>query len=179
MRFYRVYAHDPNAAPTDRGGALYTSIGGSNRIDNPEIYRVLYVSSHAEGAVAEKFGRIPLWDDYLFVQTNGNRYALATFEIADHALICNLNDAARLVELGLRPTDVIDRDRAVSQQWARRIFQSGTWIGAAWWSYYSPRWLSAGIWNLQSVNVAGPPVLLQATSQEVVEAANTIVRVIR
>src|SRR4029077_16710830 len=165
----RVFPYDPHAAPTDRGGALYRPAGGQSRIDNADLYRVLYVSSHPEGAVAEKFGRIPEWEDELFLQVNGNRFALATLEIVDHRRICSLNDAARLVELGLKPTDVIDRDRAVSQLWARHLFESGRWIGVSWWSYYNPRWLSAGIWNLQSVSEAAPPVLLHATSDAVVE----------
>ena len=51
----------------NEGGAVFVPPGGSNRIDNPDLYRdVLYVAATPEAAVAESFGRIPLWTAQTF-----------------------------------------------------------------------------------------------------------------
>ena len=71
MNLYRVIPYDESAAPTERGGALFVPPGSSNRIDNPDLYDVLYVAASPEAAVAESFGRIPLWTAHAFIHGSG------------------------------------------------------------------------------------------------------------
>lgn len=174
MTLYRVFNYDPDAAPHERGGALYMPPVGRGRINNPDLYRVLYLSSHPEAAIAERFGRIPTWDADTFLDVTGRPLAIAAISLPDSAPIADLDDAHRLVSLSLRPSDVVTRDYAVSQSWAARIFHQGGWIGVSWWSYCDPRWHSYGLWTIEDASHDPSPVTLSPTSPEVVKAASAI-----
>ncbi|MBI1790737.1 MAG: RES domain-containing protein, partial [Acidobacteria bacterium] len=58
---YRVLPFLAAAAEDEPGGALYIPPQGGGRLDNPELYSVLYLSDAASGAIAEAFGRFPEW----------------------------------------------------------------------------------------------------------------------
>jgi len=100
----------------------------------------------------------------MFEHSRG-RYALATFALSE-VRICDLDDAPTLVRLGLKPTDVITRTRAVSQAWSRVIFSERRWTGVSWWSYYLPEWANVALWDtaglelerVEELNVASPDV---------------------
>jgi hypothetical protein len=32
---------------------------------------------------------------------------------------------------------------------AQRIYERREWMGVRWWSYYDPRWVSAGLWDTE------------------------------
>src|SRR5260221_472748 len=53
----------------------------------------------------------------------GSTRAIARFQLADAARVCNLDDAGQLEELGLRPSDVVTRDYVRSRVWARQIYE--------------------------------------------------------
>ena len=52
-----------------------------------------------------------------------------------------------LLRNDLRPSDVVAVDYARTRAWARRIYEHRHWARIRWWSYYDPRWASAGLWS--------------------------------
>ena len=177
MKLYRIFPYDASAAPTERGGALFVPAGARNRIDNPDLYNVLYIAKSPEAAVAEAFGRIPVWTPQTFEHASGHQYALATYEAPDDLAILSLDDIDALKALGItRPSIVVTRDRAKTQAWARTIFETGRYAGASWWSYYGPEWTVMGLWDLSAFHLVGTPEPITSTSTVVRDAATAIVR---
>jgi hypothetical protein len=178
LTLYRVFPYDASAAPTDKGGALYVPPGGNNRIDNPDIYNLMYLSDAPEGAVSEVFGRIPDWDELLFTHPNGTRYSLVCYEIARSSKIYDLNNVRHLAEIGIKPAEVVIRDRKLTQQWARRIFAMHRWIGISWWSFYGPQWRCVCLWDRNELLFSGIVEVLDIRSDVVRSAADAISRLI-
>lgn len=155
---FRIVVWKEDARLGEEGHPLWLPVGyqGQGRIDNPDLYAALYLSTDPAGAVAESFGNLSLWSDEMFLgppRAPGTIRALATFQLAD-APVLDLDDPAALLERSLRPSRVVTRDRAVTQAWARRIHAERRWAGVSWWSYYDPRWTSVGIWRTTSLAVA-------------------------
>ena len=150
---------------------------GRGRIDSPGDYDVLYLSSAPAGAIAEGFGRLTAWtDSMLRVPTMpGADRVIARFELADSARVLDLDDLDSLRELGIRPSDVVTRDREVTQAWALRAFRRKRWIGIRWWSYYDPRWYAYGLWDRRQLTASGvEPLTLDHPAA--VEAARVLGR---
>jgi hypothetical protein len=175
MTLYRVFPYDAAAPPLQPGGALYAPLGAAGRIANPDLYNELYLSNSAVGALSEAFGRFDTWTQEMFVQ--GDRpYALATYELPDRAVICDLDSAGRLLAYDLRPSDVVARERSVTQAWAARIHRSRKWIGIAWWSRYDSRWRSLALWNRKQLRLKLGPEVLALDHAAVREAAASLPR---
>ncbi|HEY2476337.1 MAG TPA: RES domain-containing protein [Candidatus Cybelea sp.] len=176
MRLYRVFPFNADAKSSEPGGALFVPHHGAGRIANPKLYNELYLSSTAVGALSEAFGRLDTWTDSMLA-LHGRPYALATYELRDgHAVICELDDAERLLAYNLRPSEVVTRDRSVTQAWAARIYHSGKWAGIAWWSRYDSRWCSLGLWNRKHLRLRGRPELLTIRHAALQEAAALLPR---
>lgn len=183
VRLFRVL---PYLAGARRGHPFHPlfvpSSTGSGRVDNPDRYDVLYVGDSAAGAAAEAFGWLPTWDAGMLrgrPTIPGSVQALVEYEAADAALsVCDLDDAERLVVLALRPSQVVTRDRAVTQAWAARIFDGGGFAGVRWWSYYDPQWGSFGLWDVSGLRVREVSVLT-LDHPAVVEAAGVLSRPVR
>jgi len=180
MRFYRVFYHLPNAPVMASGGALYIPSQGAGRLDNPEVYRVLYLGDSPAGAVAEVFGRRYHWESKMFrglPTLPGSAQALATYEVPDRCAISDLDDPHQLIEVELRPSRVITRDYRVTQAWALDLYRRGRWSGVRWWSYHDSRWMSIGLWDLASIQcVEIAPLTLEHPA--VLEASSVLGRVI-
>ena len=178
MRLYRVFPYDPGAAQHNEGGALYippASLLG--RIANVDLYRELYFGALPETAVAESFGFSPAWYADDFIHASGRPFALAAYGLANTTPIFNLNDTSALAAAGIpAPSMVVTRQRAVTQQWARRIYGLRRYAGVAWWSYYGPDCMVYGLWNVRSVRLAEAPQILTTAHPAVVAAATAIVR---
>lgn len=175
MKLYRVFPFDAAVRPSEPGGALFAPRGRSGRIANPDLYGELYVCSTAAGALSEAFGRLDTWTNAMFAQRN-LPYALATYELPNQAEICDLDNAGRLLAYDLRPSDVVARERGITQAWAARIYRGGNWIGIAWWSRYDSRWRSMGLWNRRQLRLGGNPELLSVEHAAVAEAAALLPR---
>jgi hypothetical protein len=176
--FYRVFPFLPKAAPGEPGGALYMPPQGGGRLDNPDLFSVLYLGDSAAGAVAEAFGRFPEWPASLFEGSPslpGSSRALARYHLPETARLCDLDDPDQLRALRLRPSEVVSRDYTLTRAWARRIHEQGRWAGVRWWSYYDPRWASAGLWKTGRLTVEEVRVL-RRDHAAVVEASRTILR---
>jgi hypothetical protein len=105
--------------------------------------------------VAEAFGTLNLWTDRMFARPDlpGSTRAIATYEVRPDVEIFDLDDADALSRLGLRPSQVVTREREVTQRWALAIYDEGKWGGVRWWSYYDPRWYSCAVWDLGTLEV--------------------------
>ena len=177
MRFFRVFPFDPNAAPNERGGVLYAPGSTAGRIANPDLYRELYLSLEPEAAIAETLGRLPAWHPSDFLRAGGNQLSLATYELPDDAPIIGLNSIDALAALGIeRPSEIVTRNRKITQSWARTIFQSRRYIGTRWWSFYNPDWTSVGLWNVSGLRPIEVPQALNSAHPLVRKAASEIVR---
>lgn len=67
------------------------------------------------------------------------------FDEESHPLL-DLDDAPTLLERGLRPTDVVIRNRPRTQRIARLIHAEERWAGMSWWSMHRPQWTLHLIW---------------------------------
>lgn len=154
---YRVFPWVEDARPGEPGHPLYTpSPQGHGRIDNPEHYLALYASDDPDGAIGEAFGNHSVWTSDLLEGPPGlpgSRRALATIDASTLAVV-DLDDAAALLDRGLRPSQVVTRDREITQAWALAIFRAGRWGGVRWWSYYEPTWGSFGLWDASNLEIA-------------------------
>ncbi len=151
---YRVFPYAPAAAATAPGGALYRPPQGGGRLDNPDLYSVLYLGDSAAGAIAEAFGRFSLWSPAMLEGSPslpGSVRALARYRLSAAARVCDLDDPAQLVKLRLKPSEVVSRDYARTRAWARRLYQRGGWAGIRWWSYYDSGWASCGLWDIEKL----------------------------
>jgi hypothetical protein len=175
---YRVLPFIANVAPDEPGGALYVPRQGGGRLDNPDLYAVLYLSDAASGAIAEAFGRFPEWSSAILSGSPslpGSARAIASYQLADDEPLCDLNDPEQLRALRLRPSDVVSRDYSRTRGWARRIYEQRVWIGVRWWSYYDPGWASVGLWEIARLKLKEVRPL-RLDDPALVEASRTIVR---
>jgi RES domain len=155
LTLYRVFPWVPDARDGQPGHPLYVpSPQGAGRVDNPELYSVLYTSDSAEGAVGERFGNLSEWSDEMFVvpsMPDGGR-ALGVYDLAQGAFL-DLDDASSLLERELRPSAVVTRARNVTQAWALKIYRETMWAGVRWWGYFNPDWGAFGVWDRSSLSV--------------------------
>jgi RES domain len=175
MLVYRVFPHLPHARYAEPGHPLHLHAQGTGRLDNPGQYRIWYLALEPAGAMAEVFGDRGTWDAAMFEYkpTAGGRYALATFFLADDTPLLDLDDPRNLLARGLRPTQVIERNRAATQNWALNVFNerndrgSRIWQGVRWWSYHRPQWRIIGYWgdnspnvlNIEQLSLTSPPAI--------------------
>ena len=179
---HRVCVFHPDARrPSDNGHPLYVwPRQGAGRLDDPAGgYTVLYVAGSPEAAVAEALGRYPRWTPAVLAAPPaappGSLLALASYD--GDPSVCDLDDARRLVDLELRPSQVVTRERPVTQAWARSLHDRAEWAGASWWSAYDAGWTCAGLWDRSGIAVADvEPLTLQ--HPVVAEAADRILRVV-
>jgi hypothetical protein len=179
VRLFRVLPYDVNAAPDEKGGVFYRPGSAAGRIANPDLYRELYFGCEPESAIAETFGRLPVWHSADFIHSGGRTLALATYQLPDAARIFNLDDRDALKSIKvLRPSEVVTRDRPRTRAWAREIFQlkNGDYVGASWWCFYNPDWRCVGLWHTPGLQCVGIPQALGIKHAAVRSAAATIVR---
>jgi RES domain len=175
---YRVFPYVKTAPDDGPGGARYIPPQGGGRIDNPDLYSVLYLSDAAAGAIAEALGRFPEWTAAVLKGSPslpGSTRAIARYALADREPVCNLDNARQLLALHLRPSDVVTRDYVRSRGWAKRIYEARRWSGVRWWSYYDPRWASLGLWHTSRLTLE-EVVVLRLDSPVLLEAGRTIMR---
>lgn len=170
---YRVFASRPGAGPEDEGGPLYVARPrqGAGRHDSPADYGALYGSSSPVSAVAERIqgfrGHVLADEDF----ANAQGWPLALAQIDDTALggIVDLDEPGNLLRRGLRPSLVVTRDRAGTQQMARSLFAEGI-PGLRWWSTLESSWSNATLFAeraIPHVAVVAEPEILSVASEPV------------
>jgi hypothetical protein len=179
-RYFRCLWYDEDArSPHVPGHPLYVyPRQGAGRVDDPRHgYRVLYVGESEAGVVAEAFGDYAVWTRALLFappHLPGGFRAIVEYDVP--TTVCDLDDAERLVALGLRPSDVVSSDRERTQRWARDVYDSGEFDGVSWWSRRDARWTSTGLWAYADATVADVTVLFDLTHPAVTEAAAVLLR---
>jgi hypothetical protein len=178
---YRVLPYLKLARKGQPGHPLHVPAStGSSRVDNPELYDTLYLGDSPLGAVAEAFGWAARWNAGLLRGSPaipGSTRALVSYDLPDHTPLCDLDDAERLQALTLRPSQVVTRDRSVTQGWARAVYALGQFAGVRWWSYYNPEWGSLGMWDTGGLTVRDVAILT-VEHEAFVAAAADIVRIV-
>ena len=175
---FRVFPYLAGARADKPGGALYIPSQGGGRIDNPGTYPVLYLSDSPAGAIAEAFGRFAEWPPAVLEgipALPGSVRALARYRMAEGGSVCNLDDPRQLLDLELRPSEVVSRDYTRSRSWALRIYQRKLWAGVRWWSYYDPVWTSFGLWDIGNLGLT-EITPLRLDNPHLLTASRTIVR---
>ncbi len=184
--FWRVITWSPDAPSGVNGHPLFIwPWQGQSRIDDPQgEYQVLYVGDCPEVAVAEALGRFQTWSSVVLdpapAAPAGSVRALVAYE--GEPVLCDLDDPHQLGVLGLRPSRVVTRKRAVTQAGARAVYDTRAIAnpkvdGISWWSSYDPDWASIGLWRPEALTVVDVEPLtvdLPAT----VRAAEVLLRLI-
>ena len=176
MIVWRIAPVDPRARRGRPFHPLYVPApSGRHRLDNTDLYSVLYASGEPAGAVAEAFASFSRWGDFLLDHPRGARRTLIAIDVPDDLTVLDLDDGRALVRRRLRPSQVVTKDRGVTQAWARKVWDEGEWAGVRWWSYHDPRWSTLGLWTMTGVSVAALEQL-SATHDAVVEASEVMLR---
>ena len=174
---YRCFPFSSAIKKIEPGHPLYIPASrSSGRVNNPDIYSTSYWSAQPECAVAETYGSQLQWSSGTFAgtpQLPHSNQAIAAIEIPDGARIFNMDNSPNLVKLKLPPSQVITRNNAVTQAWARKIFEFNKFVGIHWWSIFWPEWQSYGVWNLTGVKILGIENLSIA-HEAVVESAKVL-----
>lgn len=172
MLVYRAFPFLEEAAAGQPGHPLYLHPDqGAGRWDNPDLYRLLYLSTSPEAAIGEVFAHLTHWRAGMlsFPQIPGSVRHLGCYSFdEDTAPLLDLDDSLVLLDRRLRPTDVVIRNRPHTQQVARRIHDEGRWHGIRWWSTQRPQWTLLAIWQPDTVtlerveSIVGHPALADA-----------------
>lgn len=156
MLLHRIYPHLEGARSGQPGHPMYVHRPqGANRLDNRDLYDVVYFGLTPETAVGETFADITHWREEMLPLPvlPDSRRALGLYEIEDDVPLLDLDDANALRERCLRPTQVISRNRPATQAWARSIYQETSpggarcWAGVRWWSFHRPHWVVIALWT--------------------------------
>jgi RES domain len=161
VQLFRVYPHLDSATARDRPGhPLFAdrALQGFGRFDNPDLYAALYVASTGSAAIGETFQSIRTWtaDMLAHPMLPGSERRLATYLFdEDRHQLLDLDDAQTLVEYRLRPTDVVIRNRHVTQRLAAQVWDRHRFAGISLWSNVRPQWQVHVIWNIDALELAG------------------------
>ena len=117
MLVYRVFPYLASAPAGSPGHPTYEHPQGKGRVDNPSHYYVWYVGRDATSAVGEVLGNHDIWDDGIFdfPLLPGSKRALGIYRIDDNTPVLNLDHAFALHERGMRPTQVVERNRPATR----------------------------------------------------------------
>lgn len=136
---------------------------GGGRFDNPHLYAALYAAETPAGAVGETFGSSATWLAAEIERSKeGRPRCLVSFDL-EEGVLEDLDDPNVLVTLGLRPSDVVRRNRDHTQEVAQRIWRGGGKAGLSWRSYWRPEWSVAVAWT----SGLEPPWFLELTVVDV------------
>lgn len=182
MLAYRVTPYAIGAEVGAPGSPTYLHKPQLNgRLDNPDYYDVWYLALTEAGAVGETFASHPKWTDKIFdfKRLPGAKFALHTFHLPDGCPLLDLDDAASLLERGLRPSQIVTLNRSTTQSWALKVWneigsRGRKWHGVRWWSRHSAEWPIVALWNGTPKCVDSEELTLAHKS--VVEAAHVLNR---
>jgi hypothetical protein len=151
---YRVFPYLPAARARQPGHPLYVHPGqGKGRWDNPAWYLAWYMAHESTSAVGEAFADISTWREAMFAfpQISGSRRALGVYRLPDDLPYVDLDDAQTLVDRGMRPSQVVERNRPYTQGKALEIYQEKRWNAIRWWSFHRPQWRVWCLWDIDPV----------------------------
>lgn len=157
MIAYRVFPHLQGAPRGNPGHPLYVHPDqGNGRWDNPDVYRAMYLTASPTVAIGETFAHLSNWTPMMlpFPTVPGGHRALGHYHLdEDLEPLLNLDDARTLLDRGLRPTDIVVRNRPRTQDIAKKVHAERRWGGISWWSMHRPQWVLHVIWDMSSLEV--------------------------
>jgi hypothetical protein len=148
---YRVFPYLASAKAGEPGHPLYVHPGqGKGRWDNPAWYLAWYMAHEPTSGVGEVFANVSTWRNEMFAfpQIPGAARALGVYQLADDLPYVDLDDAQTLVDRGMRPSQVIQRNRPYTQGKALEIYEEKRWNGIRWWSFQRPQWRVWCLWDI-------------------------------
>lgn len=151
MLLYRVFPYVATARRGQPGHPLYVNPHqGAGRFDNPSRYLAWYMAAEATSAAAETFADLTRWSNTMFAfpLIPDARRALGIFELPDGLPYVDLDDPQRLVDLGVRPSQVVERNLPYTQALAARIYDEHRYNGIRWWSFHRPQWRVYCLWEI-------------------------------
>ncbi|MHB8691935.1 MAG: RES family NAD+ phosphorylase [Solirubrobacteraceae bacterium] len=151
MLLYRVFPYLSSASTGQPGNPLFIHPAqGAGRFDNPSHYLAWYLAAEAVSAIGESFAHLSVWRDEMFEFPHipGSRRALGIYDLPDDLPYVDLDDPQRLVELGVRPSQVVERNRPYTQSLALRIYSESKYKGLRWWSFHRPQWRVYCLWEI-------------------------------
>ena len=122
---------------------------GGGRHDNPGDYGCLYLTDREESAVVEQLAplRGSLFGPWMLVR-NGLPLALAALDLADEAMLVDLDEPRVLTRERLRPSLVATRMRRVTQPQALAIHRRHSdAAGIRWWSTEEASWINVTLFD--------------------------------
>jgi RES domain-containing protein len=181
LLLYRVFPYLEGVAADEPGHALYVHPRqGSGRWDNPGRYLARYLATSPVSAIGEAFAHLKIWTPAMLRRPDlsGSERRIGVYQFDDTiSPLLDLDDASVLLERHLRPTDVVIRNRAKTQQIAAQVFDEGRWAGIEWWSYHRPQWSLVVLWAAPNLTVRSVERLPGHAALD--EAANSLLRVRR
>ncbi len=102
--------------------------------------------------------------------------ALGVYNLPDDLPYVDLGDPQRLVELGVRPSQVIEHNRPYTQALALRIYQQRSYNGIRWWSFHRPQWRVYCLWEIDPRVVQIEPLMMSHIAVQ--SAARTLAKVL-
>jgi hypothetical protein len=148
---YRVFPYLPSASRGQPGHPLYVHPAqGDGRFDNPAHYLAWYMAAEAVSAVGESFADLSEWRDEMFEFPHipSSHKALGVYDLPDDLPYVDLDDPQRLVDLGVRPSQVVERNRPYTHALALRIYMEAKYNGIRWWSFHRPQWHAYCLWEI-------------------------------
>jgi len=175
--FYRVFDWDGQSLSSEVGGPFFVprSQQSQGRHDVPSVDGVIYASLAPLSAIAEtiQFFRNNILTKEHFVKPNGFKKALVTFTMPRELKLQDFDDPKTLVSTNRRVGMVTTRDRTVTQDIARGVFQVGV-AGLLWPSALEGLWINATLFESRIegyAQVKGPIVPLSLKHPDVIKAA--------
>jgi hypothetical protein len=176
---YRCFAWNERA----RSGRPDTAVWfprpfqGDGRHDNPGLYGCMYLSAEPVSCLVEQLARfrgqrlLPA-----MLVRRGLRLALAKLELANDAVLVDLDDPAVLRREHLRPSLVATRFRDVTQPQARTLYERHEKAaGLRWWSIFEARWANVTLFDRAGGNLGVVEIrALDLADEAVVEAADVL-----
>ena len=147
MLLYRVCPYLPSASTGQPGHPLYVHPAQvAGRFDNPSHYLAWYMAAEAVSSVGESFAHLSEWTDEMFEFPHipGSRKALGIYDLP----YVDLDDPQRLVDLGVRPSEVVERNQPYTQALALRIYMEAKYKGIRWSSFHRPQWRVYCLWEI-------------------------------
>ncbi|GAC1324852.1 MAG: hypothetical protein NVSMB25_22770 [Thermoleophilaceae bacterium] len=86
---------------------------------------------------------------FAFPQIAGSRRALGIYDLPDDLPYLDLDDPQRLVDLGVHPSQVVERNRPFTQALALRIHGEGNYKAIRSWSFHRLQWRVYCLWEIQ------------------------------
>jgi hypothetical protein len=152
---WRCFAWDRSAAPGELGAAdcFPRAFQGAGRHDNPDVYACIYAADREASGLVEQLAQFrgTRMHPSLLVR-RGLPLALAQLELADAAVVVDLDDPRELVRRRLRPSQVATRRRHVTQPQALAAYDDGA-DALRWWSTYESLWTNVTVFDRASLSV--------------------------